>query len=70
MNDKLNRYIYLNERSLSHDLCKVIIELFNKEPNKVPGRTLGGINPNTKKNNRLLYFTYIVTLEKNTRMLD
>jgi Rps23 Pro-64 3,4-dihydroxylase Tpa1-like proline 4-hydroxylase len=48
MNNKLNRYIYLNEHSLSHELCKEIIDMFNKEPNKLPGRTVGGINPNTK----------------------
>jgi len=40
----LDRYIYINENSLSKEMCEEIINKYNDdETNKLPGRTKGGI---------------------------
>jgi hypothetical protein len=45
----LDRYIYINEYSLSKDLCEEIIHKFEEqEENKGPGYTFGGIQPKIK----------------------
>jgi hypothetical protein len=44
----LDRYIYINESSLSKELCDEIISKYNIEPGRSPGSTFGGINPNVK----------------------
>ena len=44
----LDRYIYINENSLSKELCDEIIHKFEEEENKGPGSTFGGIQPKIK----------------------
>jgi hypothetical protein len=44
----LDRYIYINENSLSRDLCDEIINKFEEQENKGPGSTFGGIQPKIK----------------------
>lgn len=45
----LDRYIYINEKSLSKDLCDEIITKFEEqEENKGPGHTFGGVIPKIK----------------------
>uniref|UniRef100_A0A6C0HAA9 Fe2OG dioxygenase domain-containing protein n=1 Tax=viral metagenome TaxID=1070528 RepID=A0A6C0HAA9_9ZZZZ len=45
----LDRYIYINENSLSKELCDEIINKFEEqEENKGPGSTFGGIQPKVK----------------------
>jgi hypothetical protein len=44
----LDRYIYINENSLSTDLCHEIITKFEEEENKGPGITFGGVQPKVK----------------------
>jgi len=43
-----DKYIFINENSLSNELCNDIIELFEKEPLKHDGITHGGLNKNIK----------------------
>lgn len=44
----LDRYIYINKNSLSKDLCEEIINKFEEQENKFPGRTFGGIHSEIK----------------------
>lgn len=45
----LDRYIYINENSLSEELCDEIINKFEEqEENKGPGHTFGGVQPKIK----------------------
>ncbi len=44
----LDRYIYINENSLSKELCDEIIDKFEEQENKGPGSTFGGIQPKIK----------------------
>ena len=45
----LDRYIYINENSLSRDLCDEIVNKFEEqEENKGPGSTFGGVQPKIK----------------------
>jgi Rps23 Pro-64 3,4-dihydroxylase Tpa1-like proline 4-hydroxylase len=44
----LDRYIYINENSLSTDLCDEIITKFEEEEKKRAGSTFGGIQPKVK----------------------
>jgi Rps23 Pro-64 3,4-dihydroxylase Tpa1-like proline 4-hydroxylase len=44
----LDRYIYINENSLSKELCDEIINKFEEQENKRPGSTFGGIQPKVK----------------------
>lgn len=44
----LDRYIYINENSLSKELCDEIIHKFEEEENKGPGSTFGGVQPKIK----------------------
>jgi len=44
----LDRYIYINENSLSTDLCDEIINKFEEEEKKRAGSTFGGIQPKVK----------------------
>ena len=41
-------YIYINNNSLSKEICKDIINKFELEKNKVEGHTLEGLNKNIK----------------------
>jgi hypothetical protein len=41
---KMDPYIYINKHSLSPELCKDIIEIFEKTQNKHRATTLGGLN--------------------------
>ena len=41
-------YIYINNNSLSKEICKDIINKFELEKNKFEGQTLGGLNQNIK----------------------
>jgi prolyl 4-hydroxylase len=43
---QMDPYIYINKRSLSPELCKDIIEIYEKTQNKHRATTLGGINEN------------------------
>jgi len=43
-----NNYIYINEQSISKELCIDIIQLFELEENKNHGRTLSGIDKKIK----------------------
>lgn len=43
-----NKYIYINETSLSSEFCLDIIELFENNTNKRDGITLEGVNKNIK----------------------
>lgn len=40
----MDPYIYINKNSLSPDICKDIIEIFEKTQNKHRATTLGGLN--------------------------
>jgi len=42
----MDHYVYINKTSLSSDICKDIIEIYEKTQNKHRARTLGGINDN------------------------
>jgi hypothetical protein len=53
-----DKYIYINNSSLSIPVCLDIIELFEKEENKYRGTTTGGTNPNVKD-------TYDYVIDKN-----
>ena len=44
----LDDYIYINEKSISSELCFDIINLFEKTNNKYEGQTLSGLNKNIK----------------------
>lgn len=44
----LDRYIYINENSLSRDLCDEIINKFEEQEGKGRGHTFGGIQPKVK----------------------
>lgn len=48
MNTNLENYIYVNNNSLSKELCADIIQYFEEEPNKTGGVTAGGLNTNVK----------------------
>jgi len=41
-------YFYINSNSLSPELCKKIIEMFNNDENRYEGITAGGLNKNVK----------------------
>lgn len=43
---KMDPYIYINKHSLSPELCKNIIEIYEKTQNKHRATTLGGVNEN------------------------
>ena len=47
-NCNLENYIYVNEKSLSKELCTDIIQYFEEEPNKTRGVTMCGLNTNVK----------------------
>lgn len=42
----MDHYVYINKTSLSSDICKDIIEIYEKTQNKHRATTLGGINEN------------------------
>ncbi len=44
----LDRYIYVNETSLSEDLCEEIMYKHSIEPGKSPGSTFGGVMTDVK----------------------
>ena len=43
-----NKYIYINENSLSIELCKDIINLFEDEEGRYIGQTASGVNKDIK----------------------
>jgi hypothetical protein len=43
-----NNYFYINRNSISKELCKTIIEMFDSDKNKYEGVTFGGLNKNVK----------------------
>jgi hypothetical protein len=43
-----NNYFYINKNSISKELCKKIIEMFDYDKNKYEGVTFGGLNKNIK----------------------
>jgi len=43
-----NNYFYINRNSISRELCKTIIEMFDTDKNKYEGVTFGGLNKNVK----------------------
>jgi hypothetical protein len=45
---KLDRYIYINESSLSKELCDEIMYKYSIEPGRRPGCTFGGVVPDVK----------------------
>jgi hypothetical protein len=46
---KMDPYIYINKHSLSPELCKDIIEIYEKTQNKHRATTLGGLNEDVFK---------------------
>jgi len=45
----MDKYIYINEKSLSKELCNIVVEKLNDEKtNLKDGHTIGGINKNVK----------------------
>lgn len=47
-------YFYINQTSISPELCKTIINMFNIDNNKYPGITYAGLNKNIKDTNDLV----------------
>lgn len=45
----MDPYIYINKHSLSPELCKDIIDIYEKTQNKHKATTLGGVNENVLK---------------------
>jgi hypothetical protein len=43
-----NNYFYINPNSISKELCKTIINMFDVDNNKYEGVTYGGLNKNIK----------------------
>lgn len=43
-----NNYFYINPNSISRELCKKIIDMFDSDNNKYEGVTYGGLNKNIK----------------------
>jgi hypothetical protein len=43
-----NKYIYINETSLSSFVCRDLINIFEEQENKFEGRTIGGMNKKIK----------------------
>jgi hypothetical protein len=43
-----NNYFYINPNSISRELCKKIIDMFDSDNNKYEGITYGGLNKNIK----------------------
>jgi hypothetical protein len=43
-----NKYIYINENSLSSYICKDLITMYEKHENKFDGRVMSGMNKNIK----------------------
>jgi Rps23 Pro-64 3,4-dihydroxylase Tpa1-like proline 4-hydroxylase len=41
-------YFYINHNSISKELCKTIIDMFDSDNNKYEGVTFGGLNKNIK----------------------
>jgi hypothetical protein len=54
-NDTFSNYIYINQNSLSDELCNDIIDIFNKS-NPAPGCTAGGVNKQVKDTNDIQTF--------------
>ena len=49
-----NNYFYINKNSISKELCKTIITMFDSDKNKYEGLTLGGLNKNVKDTQDLI----------------
>jgi hypothetical protein len=49
-----NKYFYLNNNSISPELCKTIITMFDLDNNKYEGVTFGGLNKNVKDTQDLM----------------
>jgi hypothetical protein len=45
----MDPYIYINKHSLAPELCKYIIDIYEKTQNKYRATTLGGVNEDTFK---------------------
>jgi len=43
-----NNYFYINKNSISKELCKTIINMFDSDKNKYEGVTFGGLNKDIK----------------------
>jgi hypothetical protein len=44
----MEKYIYTNKKSLSNEICRDLIELFENEERKYDGVTHGGLQKNIK----------------------
>ena len=44
-------YFYINKNSISKELCKTIIDMFDSDNTKYEGVTHGGLNKNIKDTN-------------------
>jgi Rps23 Pro-64 3,4-dihydroxylase Tpa1-like proline 4-hydroxylase len=49
-----DKYFYINSTSISKELCKTIINIFDSDHNKYEGVTFGGLNKNIKDTQDLL----------------
>jgi Rps23 Pro-64 3,4-dihydroxylase Tpa1-like proline 4-hydroxylase len=49
-----NNYFYINKNSISKELSKIIINMFESDKNKYQGVTFGGLNKNIKDTEDLL----------------
>jgi hypothetical protein len=49
-----NNYFYVNPISISQELCKTIINMFDSDKNKYEGVTFGGLNKNIKETHDLV----------------
>jgi hypothetical protein len=49
-----NNYFYVNQNSISKELCKKIITMFDADKNKYPGVTMGGLAKNIKDTQDLI----------------
>jgi len=54
LRDNYTEYIYINPDSLDKDTCSEIVTIFDNEPNKRDGRTVGGVNKDVKSTSDII----------------
>jgi hypothetical protein len=66
----MKEYIYKNENSLSLELCKDLIQMFEEESNKYDGITLKGVDKNIKDTTDFVIPTNNTKWNKITNLLN
>jgi hypothetical protein len=69
-NMRLKDFIYMNNNSISHELCLDIIKMFEEENGKYEGVTYGGLDKNIKDTTDLIIPTCNKKWDKITKFLD